>query len=96
MPDVPEWLLELPEWADWQQHRREKGQTLKPTTVRFQLRQLERWRAAGQDVAAIIRHSITMGYTGLFEERPASVGVGRGRAAPPDYTNAKYHDDGED
>jgi uncharacterized protein YdaU (DUF1376 family) len=60
-----DWLP--PEWSEFVQHRKEKRQTLTPTAERNCIAKLARWRAEGKDVAAIIRHSMEQGYTGLFE-----------------------------
>lgn len=78
--ELPEWLPRET-WAEWCQYRREKGQTLKPTTVRYQLRQLAAWHEQGYDLTEIIRQSITQGYTGLFEARGSGAGRTRAGAA---------------
>lgn len=63
--DAPDWLP--PEWFEFEQHRREKGQKLTPTAKRNCIAKLGRWRTEGKDIAGIIRHSIEQGYTGIFE-----------------------------
>lgn len=63
---IPDWIS--PDtWADWEQHRREKRQPLKPTTVTYQINQLSKFRDNGHDPNAIIERSIANGWTGLFE-----------------------------
>lgn len=67
----PKIILELPEWlnkqawADWEKYRSEKGQGLKPSTVKLQLAMLG---APGNlpDHVEIINQSIRNGWTGLF------------------------------
>ncbi len=52
-------------WTEWETHRAEIHKALKPTTVRFQIRKLEKM---GHDRAiAAIEFSIEQGYTGLWE-----------------------------
>ena len=54
-------------WADWMKHRAEIGHTLKPTTIKSQLKKLEKM---GHDEAiAQLRQSIEQGYQGLFPVR---------------------------
>jgi len=68
LPDIPA-ELDSPEfkviWSEWQRHRTEKRQTLTPTAVRRQLKELAKM-GADRAVAAI-GHSITQGWTGIFE-----------------------------
>jgi glucosamine 6-phosphate synthetase-like amidotransferase/phosphosugar isomerase protein len=56
-------------WDDWVQHRKEIKHPLKPTTIRSQLKQLEKWHNEGMDVNEIIQTSITNSYQGLFPLR---------------------------
>lgn len=52
-------------WAEWIQHRKEKGKPLTPSTASKQLKELSAW---GQDRAiAAIDHSILKGWQGIFE-----------------------------
>lgn len=54
------------EWAKWVQHRKEIKKTLTPSTVKTQLKDLEKW---GHDNAITsIHRSIRNGWTGLFED----------------------------
>jgi uncharacterized protein YdaU (DUF1376 family) len=62
---APAWVP--PEFEEFLQHRREKKQSMTPTAIRNAIAKLGRWRAEGKDIAAIIRHSIEQGYTGIFE-----------------------------
>ncbi len=44
-----------------------------PTAIRNSIAKLDRWRLEGKDIAAIIRHSIEQGYTGIFEPSPQRI-----------------------
>lgn len=59
---LPNWL-NLKAWEAWLRYRKEINKTLKPSTVKFQLKFLEKHK---QDHIEIIRNSITNGWTGLF------------------------------
>jgi uncharacterized protein YdaU (DUF1376 family) len=72
---APDWLP--PEFAEFLQHRREKKSAMTPTAIRGAIAKLGRWRAEGKDIAAIIRHSIEQGYTGIFEPPPERVNGSR-------------------
>jgi hypothetical protein len=66
-------------WARWEQHRREIGKRLTPTSVRQQFAKL-----AGMGEAravAAIEHSIANGYQGIYEPTGRSAGV-NGRPDP--------------
>jgi len=63
--DAPDWMP--PEWIEFEQHRKEKRQSLTPTARKRLIQKLDRWRGEGKDLAAIIRNSLDNGYTGLFE-----------------------------
>lgn len=68
--DVPE-SLNFPQflaaWKDWEKYRREKRQTLKPTTVK---KQLDFLASLGPERAVkSINQSIMQGWTGLFEPK---------------------------
>lgn len=76
---LPVWLP--PEWAEYCQHRREKRSTLTPTATKRCIAKLERWKADGKDIAAILRHNIENGYTGLFEPPVNGKGQPGGHAA---------------
>jgi len=54
-------------WKDWVAYRKERGQTLKPTTIKAQLSTRQDWGAA--DAVAAIRQSIMNGWQGIFEPR---------------------------
>ncbi len=54
-------------WQDWVAYRKERGQTLKPTTIKAQLAKMQDWGAV--DAIAAIRQSILNGYQGIFEPR---------------------------
>ncbi len=54
-------------WEDWRKFKREKRQTLTPSTIKLQLSKL---RGIGEDRAiAAIETSICHGWTGIFEEK---------------------------
>jgi hypothetical protein len=77
-------------WAEWCAHRRESGKTLKPTTVKAQLRKLDEW-GAPRFIAAL-RHSTAQGYQGLFEPKADTNGTAKPATRPPD-THASYRAD---
>lgn len=54
-------------WGEWVQHRKEKREPLKPTTIEKQLKMLG--SMSEQEAVSVINYSITGGYTGLFPER---------------------------
>ena len=54
-------------WKDWVAYRKERGQTLKPTTIKAQLATMQDWGAV--DAVAAIRQSIMNGWQGIFEPR---------------------------
>jgi len=54
-------------WGSYIQHRKEKRSTLTPTAVARALKQCEAWGEAR--AIAAIEHSITMGWTGIFEDK---------------------------
>lgn len=64
-------VLQTPEfadaWKDWVAYRKERGQTLKPTTIKAQLGKMQDWGAT--DAVAAIRQSIMNGWQGIFEPR---------------------------
>lgn len=63
-------------WAEWVQHRKEKGQKLTSLAVRKQFAKLSRIGEAR--AIAAIEHSIANGYQGIYEPDPA-----RGARASP-------------
>lgn len=54
-------------WTDWTNYRRERGQKLKPTTIKAQLEKLATWGKV--NAIASIRQSICNGWQGLFEPK---------------------------
>lgn len=60
---LPEWLDKIA-WKEWEQHRKELGKKLTPTTIRRQISFLEKNM---RNHVSIINRSITQGWTGLFE-----------------------------
>lgn len=61
--ELPEWL-DKEAWANWEQHRKEIRKKLTPSTIKSQLKMLEKNK---EDHVAIIEKSIQNGWTGLFE-----------------------------
>lgn len=56
-------------WDEWEQHRRERKQTLTPTARNRQLKMLQRVKDNGGDPELVIRYSLEGGYQGLFEKQ---------------------------
>lgn len=77
LPDPPEEFSEFAcddfrkTWASWAEHRRETGNKLTKTTTERQLRKL--YEMGLERAMAAIEHSITQGWTGIYEpDRPRS------------------------
>ena len=66
---VPDWLP-ADAWADWCQHR--KGRKWTQRSAELSIKQLDRFRQAGQDPRAVIEQSIAGGYQGLFPLKAGS------------------------
>jgi hypothetical protein len=60
--ELPEWI-KRDVWNQWVQFRKEKRQSLKPSTIRLQISFLEKHKT---DYEEIIMTSIRQGWTGLF------------------------------
>ena len=60
---LPEWINKLA-WQAWMNYRKESKKRMTETTIKLQLAFLEKHKA---DHAEIIKKSIMMGWTGLFE-----------------------------
>ena len=78
---------EAPDWlpASWQIYLEHRKESLKPLTATAQtaaINKLERWKAEGKDIAAIIQQSVENGWSGLFEVKQG-VGQGKPSVAPP-------------
>jgi hypothetical protein len=56
-------------WSDYVQHRKEKRQTLKPTTTKRILKDLTTWHSEGVDVNDVLLTSIRNGWTGVFKPK---------------------------
>ena len=54
-------------WSEWQQHRKEKRNKLTPSSAAKQLKKLS--EIGEQRAISAIHHSITNGWTGLFEPK---------------------------
>lgn len=78
--ELPSWLNPKA-WSAWEQHRKEKGQKLTPTSVRLQLKKLEKNKEKHADM---IRTSIENGWTGLFEPKE------NGFRKPKNYIEPNY------
>lgn len=59
-------------WLEWWDYREEKGRShrLVPTTVRYQIRRLEKWEH--DKAVASLKRSMEHGWTGLFENAQES------------------------
>ena len=67
-------------WSLWEAVRREKGNTLKPTAIKLQLKHCEE---IGHDRAvAMVLHSAKMQYTGLYEPKINDNGNGHATPSP--------------
>ena len=79
-------------WLEWVQYRKESRKKLTPSTIRYQLKRLEKW---GHDRAiAAIEETITQGWVGLREPGDASSKAAhatRIQAPPGEYDNVKIH-----
>ena len=79
-PKPADWLP-----ASWQIYLEHRKESLKPLTATAQtaaINKLERWKAEGKDIAAIIQQSVENGWSGLFEVKQG-VGQGKPSIAPP-------------
>lgn len=52
-------------WQDWQTHRKQKKKPITPLSAEMQLKEIKTW-GEERSIAAII-HSISKGWTGIFE-----------------------------
>jgi len=72
MPEMPERLKAIdgvPEaWEKWKQHRKEKRSEITPTTAEYQFRELLK----SPNPLAMLEHSITKGYSGLYDPKPTN------------------------
>lgn len=59
---LPDWLNKKA-WEAWEKYKKERKQTLKPFTVKMQIKLL---KESEKDHVQIIKNSITNGWTGLF------------------------------
>jgi hypothetical protein len=57
-------------WHEWEQYRKERKKKITPTTRKKQLTQLSKLNE--NDAIASIEQSITNGWTGLFDPKPAA------------------------
>lgn len=55
--------LDMDMWKEWVLYRKEKKQPLKSTTIKYQIKLLEKYK---EDHSEMMRASITNGWTGLF------------------------------
>ncbi len=63
--DLPD-FINAQTWADFRQHRKEKKQPLKPTTMKRLFKKMEKWHADKIDVNELLDTSIRNGWTGVF------------------------------
>jgi uncharacterized protein YdaU (DUF1376 family) len=78
--EAPAWLPAS--WQTYTQHRKESRKPLTATAQTAAINKLERWKAEGKDIAAIITQSVENGWSGLFEVKQG-VGQGKPSIAPP-------------
>jgi hypothetical protein len=62
-------FIEKETWDDWVKYRKEIKHPLKPTTIRYQFKQLAEWVQKGYDANDIIKTSIINSWQGLFEPK---------------------------
>jgi hypothetical protein len=62
-------------WKSWEQHRREKRKPLTPTSTKMQFKEFV--VMGEQRAIAAIHHSITKGWTGIFEANGNGTGNGK-------------------
>lgn len=78
--------LETPQfkaaWLEWEQHRKELRKKLTPTSIRRQIEVLA--EMGPQRAIAAIRHSISQGWTGIFE--PGQSAKAKSQAIQPEHT----------
>ncbi len=78
--EAPAWLPAS--WQTYTQHRKESRKPLTATAQTAAINKLERWKAEGKDIAAIITQSVENGWSGLFEVKQG-VGQGKPSFTPP-------------
>ena len=78
--EAPAWLPA--NWQTYTQHRKESRKPLTATAQTAAINKLERWKAEGKDISAIITQSVENGWSGLFEVKQG-VGQGKPSIAPP-------------
>jgi uncharacterized protein YdaU (DUF1376 family) len=78
--EAPAWLPAS--WQTYTQHRKESRKPLTATAQTAAINKLERWKAEGKDIAAIITQSVENGWSGLFEVKQR-VGQGKPSFTPP-------------
>lgn len=84
---IPDWINKVA-WETWVNYQKEKGKSLKPTTIKFQLKMLEEHK---QDHIQIIKNSIQNGWIGLFplkKDHPSKVNQNYSRISD----NARAHE----
>ena len=78
--EAPAWLPAS--WQTYTQHRKESRKPLTATAQTAAINKLERWKAEGKDISAIITQSVENGWSGLFEVKQG-VGQAKPSIAPP-------------
>lgn len=71
--ELPDWLPRAA-WADWVADRVERRKPISSRAAAMQLKRLAALRDDGHDPVAVIGHSITNGYQGLFPPKDAGHG----------------------
>ena len=74
--DIPDWIPLQP-WEAYLKHRKHKRAKVTPEAAHGLIEKLLEFKKEGEDITAILKQSVTNGWTGLFP-----VGKGNGRPAP--------------
>jgi hypothetical protein len=77
---LPDWLPREA-WVMWAKDRSDRKKPITQAGAMLQLKDLEKYRAQGHDPVAVIEHSISRGWQGLFPPKEEAVRAG-GSARP--------------
>src|SRR3990167_3314024 len=75
--EIPDWIPLQP-WEAYLKHRKHKRAKVTPEAAHGLIEKLLEFKKQGEDVSAILKQSVTNGWTGLFP-----VGQGKGNGKPP-------------
>lgn len=72
-PVLPSWLP-VDAWSDWTEHRKQIRKPMTEMAAKLSIKELSKFRDAGQSPRAVIEQSIANGWTGLFalKNQPAA------------------------